>query len=652
MAYKYTAAVLGGLLYLTAATCIRAESGSWISTGPFGGNAEVIVASATDPQILFAGTKNANLFLSRNAGDNWEQLSFPRQYASMLHTLVIDPQNAAIVYAAIADEPRPGLYRSSDFGHTWKAIAALGSDEVYSLAFWNRDPKTMVAGLRQSVKISRDGGETWKTISAPDNRDMQPAVSVAFDPQNADVIYAGTPRLPWKTTDGGNTWNLIAEGMSTDSDIITVRVDSTKPSRVFIGACSGFWHSNNSGEVWSKMSGIPFTSRRTYAFVQSPEHPDTIFAGTSRGLYRTLDGGNNWREIASHEIKSLAIADGALYIATADSGLFKSTDNGATLKPVNAGFTSRNFSRVAQAEEHLYTGTGFEMDAGAVFASSDGGLHWSRITDPSQFGSENVLAITRSNSGNLIAATSSAILRSTDLGKTWTRIKASPSRVTTLTTSDRAILAGAESGLYRSADEGLTWHFIPASEGGVKEPVHTLLRSDSIVAVLPHSILVSQDEGVTWSPRHLPFFTEVYDVAAAGDVLIAGTSRGVFRSEDAGQTWEAARSGLPPASITAVAVDPVSKTLAWAFEYGNIYESHDAGITWHRDSEAGLAGAFVRSFDIPAKGPHNLIAVTATRGIFVRPIDESKSAQTHFSTIDTRKDLNVPNQQNDKTPAL
>ena len=624
----------------------------WIATGPFGGNAEVVVASASDPNILLAGTKNANLFLSRNAGENWQALSFPRQYAAMLHTLVIDPTNPAVVYAAIADEPRPGLYRSADFGHTWKAISALGSDEVYSLAIWNKDSKTMVAGLRQSVKISRDGGETWKSISAAENTDMQPAVSVAFDPQNADVIYAGTPRLPWKTTDGGTTWNLIAEGMSTDSDIITVRVDSTRPSRVFIGACSGFWHSNNGGELWSKMAGIPFTSRRTYAFAQNPEHPETIFAGTSRGLYRTTDGGADWRNIASHEIKSLAISNGLLYVATADAGLFKSSDNGATLKPIDNGFTSRNFSRIAEAGEHLYTGTGFEMDAGAVFASADGGLHWSRITDPSQFGNENVLTITRSAGGTLIAATSSAVLRSLDAGKTWTRIKLPPPHVTVLSAVGNSILAGTEAGLYRSSDDGQTWQLIPNRSGGSLEPVHALLHSSSVVAVLPHGLLISEDDGATWSRRHLPFFAEVYDVAAAGELMIAGTSRGLFRSEDAGQTWQAAQSGLPPASITSVAIDPVSKTLAFAFEYGNMYQSRDAGITWRRDEEAGLGGAFVRNFAISSQGPHHLIAVTATRGIFVRQIDESRLTQTNFSTVDTRKDPYVPNQQNDKTPAL
>ena len=360
-------ALAAGLL-ATGATPLYAVG--WIAAGPFGGNAECIAVSPSDPQRLIAGTKNANLFLSDDAGETWRNIAFPRQYTAMLHTLVIDPAHSSTFYAAIADEPRPGLYRTIDAGKTWKAVEGLGGEEVYSLAFWGKDSSVMAAGLRQSVRLSRDGGRTWKVISPSDNIELQPVVSVAFDPKDADVIYAGTPRLPWKTTDGGANWNLIAEGMSTDSDIITVRVDSTKPSRVFIGACSGFWRSVNSGAEWSKMAGIPFTSRRTYAFVQDPERPEVIFAGTSRGLYRTRDGGNDWHAIASHEIKSLAIAKHILYVATADAGLFKSTDEGASFQEIDEGFTSRNFARISEAGEHLYTGTAFEQDAGSVFASS------------------------------------------------------------------------------------------------------------------------------------------------------------------------------------------------------------------------------------------------------------------------------------------
>lgn len=635
------------------------------------------MASVSEPHLLLAGTKNATLSISRNAGESWEPLSFPRQYVTMLHTLAIDPKNASLFYAAIASASGSGLYRSRDAGKTWQAVEGLGAPEVYSLAFWSGDSNVIAAGLRTGVTLSRDGGTTWKAISPADNIELQPVVSVAFDPTNAAVIYAGTPRLPWKTTNSGATWKLIAEGMSTDSDIITVRVDPRQPSRVFIGACSGFWRSRDGGGVWAKMQGIPFSSRRTYAFAQDPDHTNTIFAGTSRGLYRTLDGGGAWKEIAEHEVKSLAISNGTLYVATADAGLFKSVDDGATLQPIDQGFVSRNFAQIGGSGDHLYTGSNFDADAGTFFTSVDGGRHWGPIGGGEALGNESVVAVTRSAAGTLIAASGNSVFRSTDDGKTWERVLPEiapqpvsksrsarlsrvPARIaakpatarstgfTTLCAVEGAILAGTDSEILRSTDEGRTW----AKVASTRNPVRSLLASDFVVAALPDSLLVSSDQGVTWSSRHTPFFTEVYNLAAARRVLLAGTSRGLFRSEDGGETWHAAKSGLPAASITAVAVDSATGTQAFAYAYGNVYQSHDAGRTWQGYDQEGLGGASVRSFAIAAPGPHNLLAVTATRGIFLRDLDENAVPPSNISAVDLRKDRYVPNQQNDKSPAF
>ena len=82
-------------------------------------------------------------------------------------------------------------------------------------------------------------------------------------PRIRDVIYAGTWHLPWKTTDGGATWNNIKQGLIDDSDVFSIIIDPVRPSIVYTSACSGIYRSDNGGEFYEKVQGIPSTARRT-----------------------------------------------------------------------------------------------------------------------------------------------------------------------------------------------------------------------------------------------------------------------------------------------------------------------------------------------------------------------------------------------------
>ena len=87
--------------------------------------------------------------------------------------------------------------------------------------------------------------------------------SLAIDPANPDVIYAGTWHLPWKTTDGGKTWHNIKNGRHRRLRRIFHHHRSGQPKTVFASACSGIYKSENAAELFRKIQGIPSTARRT-----------------------------------------------------------------------------------------------------------------------------------------------------------------------------------------------------------------------------------------------------------------------------------------------------------------------------------------------------------------------------------------------------
>ena len=302
-----------------------------------------------------------------------------------------------------------------------------------------------------------------------------------------NVLYAGTPHLPWKTTDGGATWHSISSGLIDDSDIFSIRVDPNHPQLVFASACSGIYRSDSGGEAWVKIQGIPGTHRRTHIISEDPRNSDTIFAGTTLGLFKSPDGGKTWRHLSSEQVNWMVFDPGdprTLYLATEFAGILKSTDSGETFRPMNEGFANHRLSEITSDGKRLYASSTYEGLYGGVFVSSDGGLQWSLRANEEALHGRNLHSLTASpaNADVVFAASEDAILKSADGGKTWTSLPAPgpehrlvaaartghviPSvarahihsvRAVQLENGALVLFAGTDAGLFRSSNSGTTW---------------------------------------------------------------------------------------------------------------------------------------------------------------------------------------------------
>jgi hypothetical protein len=86
--------------------------------------------SLTDPDTVYAGVEDAALFISKNGGKTWDELSGLRGHGTgpqwqpgaggmCLHTIVLDPLNQGRIFIAIS---AAGAFRSDDAGKNWKPI--------------------------------------------------------------------------------------------------------------------------------------------------------------------------------------------------------------------------------------------------------------------------------------------------------------------------------------------------------------------------------------------------------------------------------------------------------------------------------------------------------------------------------------------------
>src|SRR5262249_13981674 len=243
------------------------------------------------------------------------------------------------------------LFRSSDNGKTWDAIKPMEGKSIRAFAMAPSDPKTLVVGALDGIFRSHDEGDTWERISPENYAEIKNIESLAIDPKNPDIIYAGTWHLPWKTVDGGKNWSHMKDGIIDDSDVFSIIVDPRNANNIYLSACSGIYKSENAGTLFRKIQGIPFSARRTRVLQQDPSDSNVVSAETTEGLGKPSAAGRTWKRItAPNVIVNDVLVDPRhsqrVLLATDRSGVQASNNAGLTFTGSNAGFAHRQVATI------------------------------------------------------------------------------------------------------------------------------------------------------------------------------------------------------------------------------------------------------------------------------------------------------------------
>src|SRR5580704_15938852 len=116
-------------------------SASWLATGPFGGDADLVRAVPDAKGHVIAAARNGLMFSSTNGAASWANLPFPAQFAGVLHALEIDPKSTGTWYAGVESEMSrvSGVYKTIDAGASWALLPGSAGMGVWSLALWPGD---------------------------------------------------------------------------------------------------------------------------------------------------------------------------------------------------------------------------------------------------------------------------------------------------------------------------------------------------------------------------------------------------------------------------------------------------------------------------------------------------------------------------------
>jgi photosystem II stability/assembly factor-like uncharacterized protein len=602
--------------------------------GPDGGDARRFAFSPRDASRIYLGTTDSWIYVSSDGGSSWSRLAkLGTQDDLVVDSLVVDRSDPRTLYAGVwvTDRSDGGVYISHDQGHTWTEAADMHGQSVRALTQAQANPRVLVAGTLSGVYRSQDKGQHWREISPPGGGEIHEVESIALDPYDPEIIYAGTWHLPWKTNDGGARWNSIRQGVIDDSDVFSMIVDPSRPSVMFLSACSGIYKSENFGYEFRKVQGIPSTARRTRSLRMDPADRNTVYAGTTEGLYKTQDGGENWSRMTGADvIVNDVYVDPRnpkhVLLATDRSGVLASEDGGAGFEESSTGFSQRQVAALLVDEKTpgtMYAGVINDKTFGGVFISTDLGRTWKQQSDGLR--GRDVFVLAQSNDGTLLAGSSNGVFRWD--GSSWT-----PADTISGAADPPPVPAKQKSTAHgRKANQTATATVVdpPAKLGGRVTALH--VASDSWFVATSQGIFRSTDRAESWelvlnsgngSARAGDYLT----IAADGKAVFIGRREGIMASNDAGATWLAAK--FPPGLTALASLALTPDGTLWAGGREGVFCSQDRGNSWAALKRLPVVAVSGLQWDPSG----NRLIVTSGEGTLVYAVDPRDQSWIWWNT--------------------
>jgi photosystem II stability/assembly factor-like uncharacterized protein len=552
-----------------------------------------VLVDPKNPDVIFVAalghaygpSSDRGVYRSRDGGASWQRVLYKNDSLGAVD-LALNPFDSKIIYASMWATRRPpwyiyapskgpgsGIFKSTDGGDTWQPLTAgLPAEGLgrIGLAVAPTNPNRVFAVVdakEGGFFRSDDAGATWAKVSA-ENRLWGRGWyfgRVTVDPKNEDIVYVSNTAL-YKSTDAGKTWMPI-KGAPGGDDYHQLWIYPDDPKRMIVASDQGAVVSVDGAETWSSWYNQPtaqlyhVAADYRFPYWVTGSQQDSGAVGTPVRSPRA--------EISEHEWTGLGAGGESGY--TAPDPLHPEILFGGTVTRWNVvSGASRNISpeRGAQGGPFRHAWTQplvfSQADPHALYfanqylyKTTNGGESWTQISPD----------LTREDPGvpsNLDEAAAADAPQGKRRGVIYT---IAPSPV-----SASLIWVGTDDGLIQiTTDDGKTWQnvtptgltpwskvtMIDASHFNVDE-AYAAVERHQLEDYEPY-IFRTRDAGKTWQKitKGLPagvYLQTVKEDTVRRGLLFAGTELGVFVSFDDGDTWQSLQLNLPPASMRDLAV--------------------------------------------------------------------------------------------------
>ncbi len=546
-----------------------------------------VEVSAQDKQVLYVGSLGDGVFRSTDGGRSWRRTSGSLASPDV-RSLSISPRSSDVLFATIEVDGVPAVVRTADGGQSWSPVPQAGEATV--IEFATDDPAVVLSGSADGrVKVSRDGGSTWREVlDMPESGGITAIAAARSAPASESIFVATRNKGLLASTDGARSFTPVGAGI-TDASIVSVALS---PQFMSDGALwvstwtTGAFESEDAGATWVERAEGLTTNTQADQLGRSQFGPlrvaegavgadPTVYLAGFDGLFRST-GAGTWRELetqSSSNVTSMAISptygeDQTIAVATYLNGAFLSVDGGRTWRAINDGLA---YERVWTRAEDYYARlisiglspsfasdrTLFASERGYVLRSETAGEHWSaQIPDGLLVKGEEPPDYTlwafspgyASDRTIILGSSRGKVFRSTDGGAGFAKVGELDAPVTAIATSpafasDQTVIAGTPTGVQRSTDAGRTWERIGLAGGEVTSLAIApdFAETGRIFVGTTTGLFVT--DGTGWTPitgSGLGPAPPIEAVAVSpelprdGIVLVSVRGRGLFRSVDGG----------------------------------------------------------------------------------------------------------------------
>jgi photosystem II stability/assembly factor-like uncharacterized protein len=372
----------------------------WQFLGPTNVSGRVTDIAVATPKgktyAMYVATASGGVWKTENEGTTWEPV-FENAVSTAVGDIALDPSNPQIVWVGTGEanifrssQSGAGIYKTADGGKTWVHLGLAGTNTIARIVVHPKNGDVVyvaASGHEWTTNLDRgvfktvNGGKAWEKILSVDEETG--AIDLVMDPQDNDTLYAATwqrtrekwndPRNDaasrgsgvWKTTDGGRSWKPANNGLPeakfrgrigldlcrTKPNVLYAFVDNYErarepseaertdayglPSAGIIKGATVF-RSDDKGESWKQTGPHMERHSGTYGWVfgqtrVDPNDENTVYTMGLR-LHVSTDGGKAFRAVPGPGVDHHALwidpENSAYMVKGFDQGLAVTYDQG------------------------------------------------------------------------------------------------------------------------------------------------------------------------------------------------------------------------------------------------------------------------------------------------------------------------------------